>query len=81
MEEFGEHLKAWQKAAYDMPKNWHIKTDVVWPCCGFLQVLHWGTEHTKCDKVIMPYRQQQLQIQTKWCSLCGRKCKSFARIF
>ena len=27
------------KATYDVPQSLGAKTDIIWPCCGLLQVL------------------------------------------
>ena len=38
-------------------------------------------EHAECDKVVRPYREQQLLVFTESCKICGCHCQSLIEFF
>lgn len=79
--DFGAKTAIGVKAPYDVPWSLGAKTDIIWPCCGLLQVLKWGVVHTQCDKLIQPFQQQQMEMHTEYCSMCGIHCGTLLKYF
>ena len=74
-------IYAQRTGRYDIPRKWSVKTDIVHPCCGLLEVKHFGMEHAECDKVVRPYQEQQLLVFTESCKICGCHCRSLIEFF
>ena len=66
---------------YDIPRKWSVKTDIMHPCCGLLEVKHFSMEHAECDQLVRPYQEQQLLVFTESLKICGASLLKLDRVF
>ena len=66
---------------YDIPKPIAVPKDVIWPCCGFLEVGKWGTKQAGCNPNFHPFKQQSLDVHCEFCSTCGKRFDTIIDFF